>query len=45
MDAMLDGHIQFVLIRHEQDAASMADVYGRLTGHALALSPNLLMEI
>ena len=34
MDAMPDSHIQFVLTRHEQGAAFMADVYGRLTGHA-----------
>jgi len=34
MDAMLDSHIQFVLTRHEQGAAFMADVYGRLTGQA-----------
>lgn len=34
MDALLDSHIQFVLTRHEQGAAFMADVYGRLTGNA-----------
>lgn len=28
--------IQFVLTRHEQGAAFMAEVYGRLTGHAAA---------
>lgn len=34
MDALLDSNIKFVLTRHEQGAAFMADVYGRLTGHA-----------
>ena len=34
MDALLDSDIQFVLTRHEQGAAFMADVYGRLTGRA-----------
>ncbi len=34
MDALLDSSIQFVLTRHEQGAAFMADVYGRLTGRA-----------
>jgi acetolactate synthase I/II/III large subunit len=34
MDALLDSPIQFVLTRHEQGAAFMADVYGRLTGRA-----------
>ncbi|WJW75460.1 acetolactate synthase large subunit [Thiohalobacter sp. IOR34] len=34
MDALLDSSIQFVTCRHEQGAAFMADVYGRLTGHA-----------
>lgn len=34
MDALLDSHIQFILTRHEQGAAFMADVYGRLTGQA-----------
>jgi len=32
MDALLDSPIQFVTVRHEQGAAFMADVYGRLTG-------------
>jgi acetolactate synthase-1/2/3 large subunit len=31
MDAMLDSTIKFVTTRHEQAAAFMADVYGRLT--------------
>ncbi len=34
MDALLDSDIQFVTTRHEQGAAFMADVYGRLTGKA-----------
>ena len=32
MDAILDSSIRFVITRHEQGAAFMADVYGRLTG-------------
>ncbi len=32
MDALLDSRIRFVTTRHEQGAAFMADVYGRLTG-------------
>ena len=27
------GQIRFVLTRHEQGAAFMAEIYGRLTGH------------
>ncbi len=34
MDALLDSRIKFVTTRHEQGAAFMADVYGRLTGRA-----------
>ncbi len=34
MDALLDSSIRFVTTRHEQGAAFMADVYGRLTGKA-----------
>ncbi|MFO8155728.1 MAG: acetolactate synthase large subunit [Pseudomonadota bacterium] len=34
MDAVLDSPIQFITTRHEQGAAFMADVYGRLTGRA-----------
>jgi len=34
MDALLDSKITFVTTRHEQGAAFMADVYGRLTGKA-----------
>ena len=32
MDALLDSDINFITTRHEQGAAYMADVYGRLTG-------------
>ena len=34
MDVLLDGTIRFITTRHEQGAAFMADVYGRLTGRA-----------
>lgn len=34
MDALLDSRIKFITTRHEQGAAFMADVYGRLTGKA-----------
>ena len=34
MDTLLDSTIRFVTTRHEQGAAFMADVYGRLTGRA-----------
>jgi acetolactate synthase I/II/III large subunit len=34
MDAILDSSVQFITTRHEQGAAFMADVYGRLTGRA-----------
>lgn len=34
MDALLESRIKFVTARHEQGAAFMADVYGRLTGRA-----------
>lgn len=34
MDALLDSKIKFITVRHEQAAAFMADVYGRLTGRA-----------
>src|SRR6476619_1771634 len=32
MDALLESPIKFVTTHHEQGAAFMADVYGRLTG-------------
>ena len=34
MDALLSSKIKFVTCHHEQGAAFMADVYGRLTGKA-----------
>ena len=34
MDVLLDSEIRFITTRHEQGAAFMADVYGRLTGRA-----------
>ena len=34
MDALLESGVEFILTRHEQAAAFMADVYGRLTGKA-----------
>ncbi|MGQ0667075.1 MAG: acetolactate synthase large subunit [Nitrospiraceae bacterium] len=34
MDALLDSRIRFIETRHEQGAAFMADVYGRLSGKA-----------
>jgi len=33
MISLLDSPIEFVICRHEQAAAFMAEVYGRLTGH------------
>ncbi len=34
MDVLLDSSIEFITTRHEQGAAFMADVHGRLTGRA-----------
>jgi len=34
MDALRGSSIKFITVRHEQGAAFMADVYGRLTGRA-----------
>ncbi|MBT8433698.1 MAG: acetolactate synthase large subunit [Gammaproteobacteria bacterium] len=34
MDSMVGSNIRFITTRHEQGAAFMADVYGRLTGKA-----------
>ena len=34
MEALKQSKIEFITVRHEQGAAFMADVYGRLTGHA-----------
>jgi acetolactate synthase-1/2/3 large subunit len=33
-EALADSSIEFIPVRHEQGGAYMADVYGRLTGHA-----------
>ncbi|MGD0898725.1 MAG: acetolactate synthase large subunit [Thermoguttaceae bacterium] len=33
-DCLLDSKIRFISVRHEQAAAFMADVYGRVTGRA-----------
>jgi acetolactate synthase I/II/III large subunit len=34
MEALLDSSIRFILVRSEQGASFMADIYGRLTGKA-----------
>ena len=34
MNALARSNIRFITVRHEQGAAFMADVYGRLTGRA-----------
>ena len=34
MDSLIDSKIKFITTRHEQGAAFMADVYGRITGKA-----------
>lgn len=34
LEALRNSSIQFITVRHEQGAAFMADVYGRLTGQA-----------
>lgn len=34
MKALTNSSIKFITVRHEQGAAFMADVYGRLTGKA-----------
>lgn len=34
MESLIDSSINFITTRHEQGAAFMADVYGRLTGRA-----------
>ena len=40
MDELLSSSIQFITVRHEQGAAFMADVYGRLTGPPRRLPVN-----
>ena len=40
MNALVNSKIRFITVRHEQGAAFMADVYGRLTGKAgVCLTP------
>ncbi len=34
VDAIAGSKIRFILVRHEQAASFMADIYGRLTGKA-----------
>jgi acetolactate synthase I/II/III large subunit len=34
VDAMHDSKVRFILVRHEQGASFMADMYGRVTGKA-----------
>ena len=34
IDAMKDSTIRFIVVRHEQGASFMADIYGRVTGKA-----------
>ena len=41
MDALIGSSVQFVTTRHEQGAAFIADVYGRLTGRAGVCLPTL----
>ncbi len=41
VDALSDSPIRYVLVRHEQAASFMAEVYGRLTGRAGVCSATL----
>ncbi|NUR83755.1 MAG: acetolactate synthase large subunit, partial [Nonomuraea sp.] len=41
VDALNDSTIRYVLVRHEQGAAFMAEMYGRLTGKAGVASATL----
>ncbi|MET7332007.1 acetolactate synthase large subunit [Nonomuraea sp. NPDC005650] len=41
VDALQDSSIRYVLVRHEQGAAFMAEIYGRLTGRAGVASATL----
>src|SRR5208282_4710667 len=41
IDALQGSSIRFVLVRHEQAASFMADMYGRLTGQAGVCSATL----
>lgn len=42
MMSLLSSKIQFILTRHEQSAAFMADVYGRLTDNHSEIIPLLI---
>src|SRR5208282_6334720 len=41
VDALARSSIQYVLVRHEQAASFMAEIYGRLTGRAGVCSATL----
>ncbi|WP_327092048.1 acetolactate synthase large subunit [Nonomuraea sp. NBC_01738] len=41
VDALNDSSIRYILVRHEQGAAFMAEIYGRLTGQAGVASATL----
>src|SRR5919198_599207 len=41
VDALSDSSIRYVLVRHEQGASFMAEMYGRLTGRAGVCSATL----
>lgn len=41
VDALADSSIRYVLVRHEQGASFMAEIYGRLTGKAGVCSSTL----
>ncbi|WP_019630237.1 acetolactate synthase large subunit [Actinomadura atramentaria] len=41
VDALRESSIRYVLVRHEQGAAFMAEIYGRLTGRAGVASATL----
>ncbi|WP_433335197.1 acetolactate synthase large subunit [Spirillospora sp. CA-294931] len=41
IDALNDSSIRYILVRHEQGAAFMAEIYGRLTGKAGVASATL----
>ncbi|NRQ36142.1 acetolactate synthase large subunit [Nonomuraea sp. NN258] len=41
VDALNDSSIRYILVRHEQAAAFMAEIYGRLTGKAGVASATL----
>ena len=41
VDALNDSGIRYILVRHEQAASFMAEIYGRLTGRAGVCSATL----